>query len=70
MNKEELKKYILNRKYFCCFCAELQKKVKKEGVDILKDYGGMICVGVEDMLLRYHYLGKELPKPINLWDLL
>jgi len=58
MNEQELIEYIKNRKYYCCFCHDLQQEVIKNGLDAIKNYNGMICGGVEDMINRYYDLKK------------
>jgi hypothetical protein len=52
MSDKDLLEYIRNRKYYCCFCADLQKKVIENGLEEIDKYDGMICGGVEDMLIR------------------
>lgn len=52
MTDKELLDYIRNRKYDCCFCAELQKQVLEKGLIAIDEYDGMICGGVEDMFIR------------------
>lgn len=52
MTDKELVEYIKNRKYFCCFCNELKKKVLENGVEEIDKYDGMVCGGVEDMFIR------------------
>ena len=54
LNREELYEYIKNRKdYFCTLCYDLQQKVIKEGIDAIKEYQGMQCAGIQDMIFRY-----------------
>ena len=53
MDNKELFEYIKNRKYFCNICYDLKQKVMSEGIEVLKDYHGLICGSVEDMLIRY-----------------
>jgi len=52
MTDQELIEYIKNRKYYCCFCATLQKSVLKNGLEEIDKYNGMICGGVQDMIIR------------------
>ena len=52
MTKDELLDYIKNRRYSCCFCADLKKQVLKKGLIAIDQYNGMVCGGVEDMKLR------------------
>ena len=65
MNKKDLYDYIKNRRYLCCFCHDLQQKVIKDGVDVIKNYEGMVCGGVQDMLSRYYDVEKEYKKLRN-----
>ena len=52
MNDKELIEYIRNKKYFCCLCADLKKKVLKNGLIEIDNYTGMICGAIEDMFIR------------------
>ncbi len=52
MNEHDLIDYITNRTYYCLYCAGLQEKVKQEGLQAIDNYQGMICGGVEDMMIR------------------
>ena len=51
-NEAELLEYIKNRKYYCCFCKDLQETVIRDGLQAITKYDGMICGGVEDMQIR------------------
>lgn len=52
MTDVELLEYIKNKPCFCCFCAELKKKVIENGVEEIDKHEGFICGGVEDMYIK------------------
>ena len=54
MNRQELLEYIKNRQYLCEFCYGLKQEVLKHGLDAITNYKGMICGGVEDMIIRLY----------------
>ena len=58
MTEQELYNYIKFKKYYCCFCANLQKDVIKKGINALRQYNGMICGGIEDMQIRLREIGS------------
>lgn len=53
MTKPELFEYITNKTCYCCLCSHLKTEVLEYGIDVIPEYRGMICGGVEDMLIRY-----------------
>ncbi len=61
MNEHDLIDYITNRSYLCVFCGGLKEKVKKEGLQAIDNYQGMICGGVEDMKIR-RFMQKQAEK--------
>ena len=52
VRKLELYYYIKHKKYYCCACNRLQEQVIKEGVDVIREYPGMICGAIEDMRMK------------------
>ena len=58
MTREELYEYIKEKKCYC-ICAELKDRIMKNGIDELRDYGGMICGAIEDMLNRYRKITEK-----------
>lgn len=52
MTADELYNYISNRKYRCSLCSELQKLVIEKGLNAIDEWDGMICAGIEDMIIR------------------
>ena len=53
MTGKELLEYIKSKKYNCCYCASLQKKVITEGIGVIGDYNGIVCGGIEDMQINF-----------------
>jgi len=52
LSDEELLEYIKNKSCRCCDCAELKKRVLKNGLEEIDKYDGMICGGIEDMFIK------------------
>ncbi|MDD5650769.1 MAG: hypothetical protein PHF86_10215 [Candidatus Nanoarchaeia archaeon] len=67
MTEEELLDYIKNKRYFCGYCSDLQKAVIEKGLIAIKEYDGMQCSGVQDMINKYFDVIKE-KKNIRKWE--
>jgi hypothetical protein len=52
MTEQEFIEYIKNKHYYCEFCSGLKAQVLKDGISAIRNYDGMICGGVQDMMMR------------------
>ena len=52
LTEQQVLDYIKDRRYYCCFCADLQERVAKYGLEAVRKYDGMVCGGIEDMQIK------------------
>ena len=59
MSEKALINQIKGMKTFCICCQNLKEDVENFGLEALDHYDGMICGGVEQMLMLRHHEPTE-----------
>jgi len=52
MNEEEFMEYIQRKPCYCMLCFKLRLAILEEGLEALDNYKGMVCSGIQDLMLR------------------